>query len=239
MNIWIFVWVVLAVFVLGVFFWSMEILFKQKRGWKKFSQSLNLNFQEQALLVSPVVEGNYKNFHITLYSEEQMMPESGRRQYRTVIVLAFLEGFPTGGAVATRGRREFVESLKVEEVHKPDFKGWNGSIVFHTQDDEVMTSFMNEDRYKSLQRLMNLKGKETIFIFDDKEAYYRLETADPMDDPVVLEKMVMKLMAECDVLRPTNGDKKLFKATKKKKAPSKKKKEDESEVKSDLKLEDD
>ncbi len=229
MNIWIFIWAVVAVFVLGISFWSMQVLFKQKKAWKKLAKSLNLSYQEQAFLASPVVDGLYNKYHITLYSEEQATQDSARRQFRTVLVIAFQEGFPTGGAIASAGRRPFVEGLRIEEGHKPEFKGWNGNIVFHTQDNDIMSSFMDERRYQALHRIMNLTGKEAIFIFDDKEAYYRLETADPLTDPESVEKMIKKILKECDVLRPTAEDQKLCKPKKSNKKDEETSAEEEAE----------
>ena len=100
--------------------------------------------------------------------------------------------------------------MKIEEVHKPDFKGWNASVVFHTQDDKKLSKFMNEARYKTLHKLMNLKDKDTMMIVDDKEGYYRVETADPLTNPDVIKKMLDKFVKECEVLRPAKEDKKLF-----------------------------
>lgn len=206
----------LAVFILGIFFWSLEVLFKQKKGWKALSKKLKLNYENTALLTSPMVEGHYGEYHITLYSEAQPTQDTSRRQFRTILLIGKEQGFPTGAAIATSGRRSFVESLNIEDVHKPDFKGWNGSIVFHTQNDKTISKYMNEDRYTSLNRLMNLKNKESIFIFDDKEMFYRMETSDPLIDPEIIEKMIKKFIKECDVMRPTEEDKKLFPKTKKK-----------------------
>ncbi|MGB1077151.1 MAG: hypothetical protein ACPG05_02505 [Bdellovibrionales bacterium] len=210
MNIWLFAWVVIAVFIIGVFFWSMQILFQQKKAWKRLAKSLGLEYSEQALFKSPVVEGQYKGYSVVLYSEEQPTTNAGRNQFRTILLLGFQEGFPTGIAVASSGRRAFIESLKVEHAHKPDFKDWNGSTVFHTEDDDVCTKFMNADRYGALHKLMNLKNKDTILIVDDKEGYYRIETTDPLLDVDVVEKMLNKFTATCDVIRPVAADKKLF-----------------------------
>ena len=206
----------MAVFIIGVFFWSVQILFQQKKAWKKLAKDLNLNYKEQAFLKSPFVDGFYNGFSLTLYSEEQPSQKAGRNQFRTIILLGFQEGFPVGGAVASKNRRAFVESLKVQEVHKPDYKGWNGSVIFHTEDDDICSEFMNKDRYEALNKLINLNNKDTIFIFDDKEGYYRVETADPLVDDAVIVKMLDKFTKTCEVLRPNDSDKVLFPEKKKK-----------------------
>ncbi len=206
----------MAVFIVGVFFWSIQILFQQKKACKKLAKDLNLNYKVQALLTLPFLDGFYNGFSLTIYSEEQPSAKSGRNQFRTIILLGFQEGFPVGTAVASENRRAFVESLKISEVHKPDYKDWNGSVVFHTEDDDICSKFMNKERYGALHKLMNLSNKDTIFIFDDKEGYYRIETADPLVDPSVIVKMLEKFTKTCEVLRPNSGDKKLFPAKKKK-----------------------
>ena len=223
LNIWIFIWSVLAVFILGIFLWSIEVLFKQKKAWKDLSKKLKLNYKSTALLQSPIVEGYYGDYHVTLYSEEQPTNDSSRRQFRTVLLIGLAQGFPTGAAIATNGRREFVENLKIEEVHKPDVKGWNGSTIFHTQDDKTISAYMNKARYDSLSKLMGLKNKECIFIFDDTEMFYRMETPDPLTDVATIEKMIAKFTKECDVLRPNDADKKLYKKKKPEKAAKKEK----------------
>ncbi len=223
MNIWFFVWVVLTVFILGMFFWSAEILFKQKKAWRKLALKLGLSYTPNSLLKSPRIEGVYNGYSVLLYSEEQPSNDSSRKIFRSVMLIGFQEGFPTGAALASAGRRDFIEALKVEEVHKPEYKGWNGSVVFHTQDDETLSKFMNEKRYAALNKLMNLKDKETILIFDDKEGYYRMETFDPLTDDGVVLKMLDKFTSELEVLRPTKEDKKLYPKSKPSKSKPRKK----------------
>ncbi|MGE4313971.1 MAG: hypothetical protein AB7E85_06850 [Pseudobdellovibrionaceae bacterium] len=202
MTLWIFLWIVLAVFVLGIFFWSTEILLKQKRCWKAFAEKNGLTYESPAFLQSGGVNGQMGPFEVFLYSEEQLTNDVSRRRFRTIFLVHFYDKFPAAGIVGTQIHRPFIEGLSLPEVHKPDFAGWDGSLPFHTRSDADVKAFMTPDRYQALQKLLSIKNTEAFWIFDDVESYFRFESYDPMTDLEALERRVKAIVRECEKLRP-------------------------------------
>ena len=203
MNFWIFVWVVLAVIVLGVFFWSMEILFRQKRAWKALSTKYKMDYESNALLLSPEVSGRIKGYHVNLFAEEQPSEDVRRRQFRTVLMVHIENGFPVSGIAGTPLYKDFIATIKLPHIYQPDYKSWNDKNVIQTKDKEALSAFMAEnDRWSALSKLLNIKNADGFFIFDDKEAYFRMETAEPLDDLEFLNKRILGIIAQCEKLDP-------------------------------------
>lgn len=204
MNFWLFIWVVLAVFVLGIFFWSMQILLRQKSAWKAFAKANELGYQSGKFLESPVVNGKYKGMGLTIYSEEQPVDDASRRQFRSIILLHIEESYPTGGLIGTEANKNFIEQLNLPKRYTPSAKSWDKNMVFHVQDDKKAKSFFVKDRLTALHKLLHIKDSEGLFIFDDKEGYYRYETASPLDNLDGLKKRVDALVKECNLLLPSH-----------------------------------
>lgn len=202
MTLWIFLWIVLAVFVVGIFFWSTEILLKQKKCWKAFTKKHSLVYESAAFLQSGAVSGQMGPFEVFLYSEEQITNDVSRRRFRTVLLIHFLDKFPASGVVGTPIHRPFIEGLNLPEVHKPDMQGWDGALPFYTRSNTNLKAFMTPQRYQALQKLLSIKDTEAFWIFDEVEAYFRFETADPMTDLDALERRVKAISRQCEILRP-------------------------------------
>lgn len=204
LNFWIFVWVVLAVIVLGVFFWSMEILFRQKRAWKALANKYNMQYESNALLLSPGVSGRIKGYQVDLFAEEQPAEDVRRRQFRTVIMVHIENAYPSSGIAGTPLYKEFINSINLPEIYTPEHKGWNDRNVLHTKDKQALKEFMeaSPERWPALSKLLKIKNADAFFIFDDKEAYFRMETAEPLDDLEFLNKRILGIIAQCEKLDP-------------------------------------
>lgn len=202
MAFWFLIWIFLAVFVFGMFFWSLNILFRQKRAWTSFANKNSLRVEPGPLLASAAVKGFVKGFDVTLYSEEQSADSGRGRRFRTVIQIDLAKPMATGGVVASPDMKVFVNSLNLPNTFEPDLEGWNKNIVIAVQDADKIKPYFTPDRLRSLNGLMSMKVYNVIFIFDLQNSYLRLETPDPLSDEVKLDKLVQKLVEQAKILQP-------------------------------------
>lgn len=202
MNFWLFIWVVLAVFILGIFFWSIQILLRQKTTWKAFAKANGLAYEKKGFLESPIVNGKYDGLGLTIYSEEQLVNDASKRQFRSIILVHIEEGYPTGGVIGTGANKNFINQLNLPKIYTPELSKWDEDISLHVQDEKNAKAFFNNERLSALHKLLHIKESEALFIFDEKESYYRYETANPLDNLEGLNKRVSAIVKQCHPLSP-------------------------------------
>lgn len=200
MNIWLVFWVFFSVFIMGIFFWSTQILMRQKTAWRQFAKRHGLTYDSRAVLASPAVGGFYRSYGLAIFSEEQLDGDSRGHKFRTIIQMELPAGMPTEGVVATQSLSEMASLLELEEVYTPENGAWDSSIYLKTKDVEKMRAYLTSQRVAALNALMTAKGLGALFIFNEKETLLRIETAEPLDNADRLEKLVNKICDTADKL---------------------------------------
>ncbi len=202
MNIWFLLWVFLAVFILGIFLWSLAILLRQKTAWTAFARKHGLTVQQGRFFSSPRVSGFYKEYPVTLYSEEQIVNQSASRRFRTILQLELNGIMPAPGVIASQEAANFARSLSLKESYLPEVEGWNKNIVVMTDNAEALKTYFTPERVKSLNAIMSIRSIPCILIFDDSDTFLRFETPDPFDDITKLERFSQKVMDQAKILSP-------------------------------------
>ncbi len=201
MNIWLLIWVFAVVFIFGIFVWSMQILFKQKKAWADFAKKNTLQYTPGALMKSPSVNGLYKGYPLSVFSEEQPTPDQRGRRFRSVLQFELPSGMPTEGVVASGEGHGFANSLTdLTHVIVPEIPGFPQTVLIRTSNHEELKPYLTDERYKSLQALMTIKSISAVFIFDRSATFLRFETSDPLADSGKLERLCAKIAEHAKVL---------------------------------------
>lgn len=200
MNIWFMLWVFFSVFILGVFFWSLQILMRQKNAWKKFAKRHKMEYIAGSALSSPVVRGAFRGHAVSVYSEPQIDNDSRGPKYRTVVQFDMRPGMPTEGVVSSPKLGAVLSGIHLPEALHPDHPDWNKDIYVRTQSAELLGPYFTEARTRALNSLMTVKNVNVLFIFNEKETLLRFETPDPLDDDSKLERLVNKIADAADIL---------------------------------------
>lgn len=197
MNIWFMLWVFFSVFVLGIFFWTMLILMRQKSAWQDFAKRNSLQFVRKGIMDSAVVYGQYKGFSLSVFSEAQS-DDSGRgRRFRTIVQFDLPAGMPTEGVAGSPALELFVKNLPLAEFFVPQGE-WEKRSLIKTMNAKALGDYFNADRVRVLNGLMSVPGLTTLFVFNERETLLRVETGDPMSDSKKLERLASKV---ADVVR--------------------------------------
>lgn len=224
---WVFLWFVLSLFILGVFFWSLDILFKQKKVWKKFAEDHNLTYIKGPLFSSPIVQGTFGGHNLTLYSEEQISPGARSKKFRTVMALSLATPMSCGGVVASPVLRAFADSLENTTDLHIESADWNSDRVVKSDNPAVLEKYLKTgNRLKALNSLMKHKTTSLLYIFDQLEAILRVETPNPLYEKGKLDKIMNAVKATADVLVLSDEEIEQFEQSQKK--PAKKKQAQES-----------
>lgn len=202
MQFWFLIWVFLAIFIFGIFFWSMNILLRQRRVWSAVAKKFNMKLEMGGLMSSPAARGVIQGFDVTLYSEEQPTIDGRAKQFRSVIQIDLGKVMPTGGAVVSPDLKPFAAGLNLPETYLPNIEGWNKAIVIVVQNSAAIQPYFTVDRCKSLNALMSMKFYNAILIFDVNNTILRVETADPLHEEGKLEKLILKMLDQAKILVP-------------------------------------
>jgi hypothetical protein len=177
---------------MGIFAWSLVILLRQKNAWRAFATKNNLEIGQSKYLSSPLINGLYKGNPFILYSEEQQTGDIKGKRYRTIIQF-LLPPMACYGIVASPEATSFAATLNMKEGISLPAETFNPASVVFCNDKEKLLPYFTADRVKALNALMNIPNFAIVFIFDEKEAFLRFETADPLDNAERLDKLVAKI----------------------------------------------
>ncbi len=206
-SVWIFIWAVVSLFILGVFGWSVQILLLQKAAWKVFAKKMKLNYQEgPKFLSSPVLSGSLGAYGFGLFSEERPTPDARGLRFNTVIEIALRRGMPMMGVVGTEAMVPIINTLVIKQTLSPADPDWNNAWLVRTDNQIAMEKYLTPARMETLKKLFRMKILAALFIFDQNDAVLRLETADPLTDADRLEKIVKNLVQQAGILALQPGE---------------------------------
>lgn len=210
---WIFIWLIFSLFILGVFAWSMQTLYRQKQVWKVFAAKMNLTYQPgQNFLSSPSITGAIGPYGFSLHTERIPTPDLRGERFSMIVEFALRQGIPAFGAAGTPGVIPAIEALDLPQVFVPADTDWNPAWVIRTRNAKVVEAYLTQPRLDVLKKIFRMKILSGMFVFDTPDAVIRVETYDPLDDLDRLEKIVKGLAAQIAPLTMTEDEQKQLKA---------------------------
>lgn len=206
---WVFIWILLSMFVIGVFLWSQYILYQQKKSWESYAKKAGLNYEGGSFSDPPIVSGMMKGRRISFYTAAQQTADVRGQRFVTVIEIELGAGMPTAAALATKEYSDFIATLKLPETIEIEASDvWKSDYIIKTKNQSVLKKYLNEDRQKALHAVFSMRHSMSLFFFDEQEAVLRIETSDPMRAAGHMEKIARKIIAVADRLSPTAEEKK-------------------------------
>jgi hypothetical protein len=202
LNIWFLVWVFFTVFIFGIFFWSVRILLQQRASWKTFAARNGMDYAPGRMLQPPTLYGTYRGTVVKVFSQQQQTQDNRGARFRTVIQATLPAGMKTEGVIASADNKGFVTSLNLEHEVRPDFSGWDESILVRASDPAALKAYLTDERCRSLGAIMTIKTMPCVFLFDQNVAYLRFETADPLIDPDKMDRLLVKVAEAAKSLSP-------------------------------------
>lgn len=197
-SFFILVWVAISVFIIGIFIWTTRALIEQKKSWKNFASARNLKFVPNGFFQSALVTGKLSGYDFILISDERASDDIRGRKFVTMIQFG-LPGLMPGPAVVGSGEyRKFVDDMPARDPLGITIDG----AAAKTDDLNKVMGYFTSDRVRVLDTLVKQKGVSVLFLFDERAAFLRLETADPLYKPGQLDKLVDKILPLLKTLAP-------------------------------------
>lgn len=158
------------------------------------------------------VDGNYRGYRIGLFSEGKI--EENRRgfvRFRTVIEVIFGENMPTRGAFGNTDANGVVQYLNYGTTYIMDEKpNWDKNYLITTEDHEFLKEYLTPTRLKGLNSFFKLNKTTTMFVFNERDSFLRLETANPLTEPERVEKLINKIVHLAEALKLSKTERERF-----------------------------
>lgn len=201
MGIWIFIWAVLSAFVLGVFAWSLRILFQQKAAWRAYAEKMKLTYANgPRFLSSPNLSGAIGAYGFGLYTEEQKSDDARNQRFSTILEIALRRGLPAIGAMGTIRVVPLIHTLHLPQSMVPEDKEWDPSWMVRGRNAAMIRAYLTPARMEIIKKIFRMKILSALLVFDEQDMVLRIETADPLNNKDRLEKIVKGLIQQAEGL---------------------------------------
>jgi hypothetical protein len=204
---WLFIYIIFVIFVLSFFFWNVIILQRQKKSWQAFAKKHDLIYKKAGFFEASAVEGNYKKNRIGIFSEGRVDETTrGMVKYRTIIEVVLGHGMPGTGALGGVSGMKVIEALNFGPTFHPEHESWNKNHLITCSNRDFIKAYLTKKRLDRLNIFFNMPGAVALMVFDEQDAFLRIESADPMLDPNKITSLVDKLIALTEDLKLTEEE---------------------------------
>jgi hypothetical protein len=202
-SVFILLWVALSVFIIGIFIWTTRALMEQKLCWRGFAGARGLKYTPNRFFQSALVAGKLDGNDFTLISDERATSDVRGRKFVTLIQFGLPVRMPAPGVVGSGEYLAFANNMGARDELDVTAWSWdNKSIAAKTDDHDKIMPYFTADRLKVLETMAKQKGVSMLFLFDERAAFLRLETIDPMLKRPQLDKLIDKVLPMLRVLHP-------------------------------------
>ncbi len=201
---WIFIWVVLSLFILGVFVWSVVILREQKTAWAAFAKKNNLQYTRGRFMEAAIVRGTMKGLRISLFSDTQQTEDIRGERYVSVIEIELGPGMKTGAAIGTPEMKSFIDSLSFDKSYRPPHEKWKDGYIVKTRDLAVLQDYLTPARLDALTSLFGMNKVSALFFFDEQDCVLHMETIDPLRRADKLDRIMDRILNDARKLALTS-----------------------------------
>ncbi len=200
------VWLLITVFLLGFWFWTIYILLRQRRAWKFYAQKRKLRYSSDGFYQGVTMNGAIDGYKISIFTSEHSELDARSQRRLSAIEISLHSKLDTYGAVASGGMVHVVEAIDLHQEFKPDAKKWDDAYVIRTRDVGYMKKYLNDERVDKLLDLMAEDKVWVILLFLEDTGILRIDTPLPLDDPKRMDFLVKKMIDVANVLELKKGE---------------------------------
>ena len=126
---WLYIWIVLSLFVLISFGWSLFVLYQQKHSWRQFAGKRKFEYDHGKVMESPSMKGFINDYVVNIYTGRQQTADARGQRQVTVIEIEMGGGLPTTAAISTKDYTAFIANMIMSDSYKPDYKDWDSDYI--------------------------------------------------------------------------------------------------------------
>ncbi len=213
MTLSFFLWSSISFTLLGFWFWTSYLIFKQKSAWKVFADKRDLRYYPHGFYKSPSMNGAIDGYNISFFTSEHSELDARSQRQLTAIEINLHSRLSVPTAIASGGMSVVVDTLDLHKEYKPHNKDgdrcdWDNSYVIRTQDTSYVHEYMSDERVDGVVELMKTEKVWVVVLFVDGTALLRVDTPLPLDTPQKVDAIVKKLIKVARKLELADGEEK-------------------------------
>jgi hypothetical protein len=217
LSIWFFLWLVLAVILLGSTAWSAVILFQQKKAWKAYAEKKGLNFTPGTTFGPCEIEGIIDGYTLSFFTAVQQKTDARKNRQVTVFQVDCNKPFVDGLACGTKEMNVFLQSLEALTAHDVKSEKWNKSHLIRSRNKKAVDAFLTDERAAILSSILSMPNADIIILLNDEIGTFRFETSNPLTELEKIELLINKLIKHISKLVPSDEEARKFEAMAKEK----------------------
>ena len=208
-----FLWFLISAVLLGFWFWTSFLIFRQKAAWKLYAEKRDLRYNSNGFYETPSMNGAVEGYNISFFTSEHSELDARSERHLTAIEINLHTGLSVATAIASGGMSMIVDTLDLHKEYRPSNKDgkrkdWDNSYVIRTQDVSYMHEYLNDKRVDSIIRLMKIDKAWVIILFFEETGLLRLDTPLPLDTPQKVDAIVKQLVELARSLEMGEGEEK-------------------------------
>ncbi|MDB2682893.1 hypothetical protein N9Z27_01405 [Alphaproteobacteria bacterium] len=211
MNIWVLIWLGVALTLLYFMGWNLLILYRQKKAWSIFADKEGLRYDAKNLSASPEMNGTYKDYTVSLFTGEHLAPDGRGSRKLAAIEVQLSSHMPFEAAMASGGMVSFVRELRFNEEVKIKHKNWRKDYIAASNTPFALQSYLTDERVEAIMSLVRVKNGWLILVFKGDTTLLRFDTADPLDKTGKIRAILNRMVDVAQVLELQAGESKQLK----------------------------
>ena len=200
MSIWLIIWILLSIALIGFVFWTSLILYMQKQAWKKFADKYDLRYSVEKILDSPTVEGVISGYKVALLTSAHLTEDIKGTKNMTAFEITLKTILPTKGAIGSGDMADIIKTLGFQDEHSLKEPAWNKEWVIQADNTSIMDAYLTQDRINTLIKLLGMKNACAILLFQPETTLLRVDLSNPLTSIEDLEKLKKIMFASLKTL---------------------------------------
>lgn len=212
MSLWVALWVLLAVALLGFLGWTVLLLLRQKKTWKAFAAKHKLRYQAKAFMETPEMDGTIDGYKVSFFSGEHITQDVRGSRRLMAIEINLNSVMPIEGGIASGGMVRLVRALEFKAEVRPDHKDWDEHYIAAGDDRGALAAYLTPARIEALCKLMKLKNAWAVLVFKNDVTLLRVDTPNPLASMEYLDGVTKLMLKAAALLELKDGEAKTIEA---------------------------
>lgn len=212
MSIWLALWIVISLVLIGFLCWTVFILFQQKTIWKGFASKYKLRYNGNALLQSPEMDGMIESYKVSFFTGEHVSEDMRGSRKLTAIEIRLHSVLPIDGGIASGGMVPFVKNFEFKAEVRPGHEAWNKAYIAAGTNRNVLKAYLTDERIENLIKLMRVHNVWVILMFRNENVLLRVDTPNALASRGYLEKLTSLMIKVAKSLELEDNEFKTLKA---------------------------
>ncbi len=210
MTLGFILWASVTFFLLGFWGWTTFTLYQQKTAWKAYAKKNQLRYRPNRMLDSGEVSGSLDGYQVTMFATDHGIGDVKSRRVMSTIEISLKSSLPTACAVASGGMVKLVEELGLTQEYRPDSPDWDVSFIARSREEEILKTYLTNERIRLLSKVMKRQRSWTILIFAEHMGLLRMDTSDPLESFKKVDTLLRELITVAKALELASGEDKII-----------------------------